>query len=163
MLVKKMETILHGRDGKSEQLIEVLQDMQAEFKYLPEDGLRLVAERLVVPPIEVYRVASFYKAFSLKPRGRHMLTVCMGTACHVRMAARLIDTIHGELGIAPGETTEDGAFTLERVNCLGCCALGPVVVLDGVYHDHMNSGKLRRLIAAVQEQDKKGKSADAKG
>jgi NADH:ubiquinone oxidoreductase subunit E len=158
-----METILKGRDGKSEQLIEVLQDMQAEFNYLPEDGLRLVAEKLAVPPIEVFRVASFYKAFSLKPRGRHMLTVCMGTACHVRMAARLIDTIQGELRIAPGETTEDGAFTLERVNCLGCCALGPVVVLDGVYHDHMNSSKLRRLIAAVQAEDKKGKSGDAKG
>jgi len=159
--MKEMETILQGRDGKSEQLIEVLQDMQAEFNYLPEDGLRLVAERLVVPPIEVFRVASFYKAFSLKPRGRHMLTVCMGTACHVRMAARLIDTIQGELGIAPGETSDGGAFTFERVNCLGCCALGPVVVLDGVYHDHINSSKLRRLIAAVREEDNKGKSVDA--
>jgi NADH:ubiquinone oxidoreductase subunit E len=159
--MKEMEAILEGRDGKSEQLIEVLQDMQAEFNYLPEDGLRLVAERLTVPPIEVFRVASFYKAFSLKPRGRHLMTVCMGTACHVRMAARLIDTIEGELGIAPGGTTDDGAFTLERVNCLGCCALGPVVVLDGVYHDHMNSSKLRRLIAKVQKEDKKGKRGDA--
>jgi NADH:ubiquinone oxidoreductase subunit E len=154
--MKEMETILQGREGKSEQLIEVLQDMQAQFNYLPEEGLRLVAERLAVPPIEVFRVASFYKAFSLKPRGRHMLTVCMGTACHVRMASRLIDTIQGELGIAPGETSDDGAFTLERVNCLGCCALGPVVVLDGVYHDHMNSTKLSRLIAAVIKDDEKG-------
>ena len=161
MLIKKMESILQGRDGRSEQLIEVLQDMQAEFNYLPEDGLRLVAERLAVPPIEVYRVASFYKAFSLTPRGRHILTVCMGTACHVRRATRLIDTVQGELKIAPGETTEDGAFTLERVNCLGCCALGPVVVLDGVYHDHMNSSKLRSLIAAALREDRKGQGTDA--
>jgi NADH-quinone oxidoreductase subunit E len=90
-----------------------------------------------------------------------MLTVCMGTACHVRMATRLIDTIQGELKISPGETTEDGAFTLERVNCLGCCALGPVVVLDGVYHDHMNSSKLRSLIAKVRKEDKKGQGTDA--
>ena len=145
--MKEMETILQGRDGKSEQLIEVLQDMQAEFNYLPEDGLRLVAERLVVPPIEVFRVASFYKAFSLKPRGRHMMTVCMGTACHVRMAARLIDTIQGELRIAPGETTEDGAFTLERVNCLGCCALAPVMVVDDNYHSKLSLGKVSEVLS----------------
>jgi NADH:ubiquinone oxidoreductase subunit E len=162
MVAEKMEAILEGRKGRSEQLIEVLQDMQAEFDYLPEDALRLVAERLVVPPIEVFRVASFYKAFSLTPRGRHLLTVCMGTACHVRSSQRLIDTIQGELQIAPGETTKDGAFTLERVNCLGCCALGPVVVLDGVYHDHMNPRKLRSLIEKVRQHDEKGRSADGK-
>jgi NADH:ubiquinone oxidoreductase subunit E len=150
---ENIEVLLRGRDGKPEQLIELLQDMQASFNYLPEGALRLVAERLGVPLIEVYRVASFYKAFSLSPRGRHLLTVCMGTACHVRGAPRLLDAVKGQLKIAAGETTPDGAFTLERVNCLGCCALGPVVVLDGVYHDRMSANKLRTLIGAVQKKD----------
>ena len=155
MELSKLAAILEGRDGQAGQLIEVLQDMQAAFNYLPEEGLRLVAERLGVPPIEVYRVASFYKAFSLTPRGRHQLTVCMGTACHVRGAPRLLDVVEGELKIKAGQTTEDRAFTLERVNCLGCCALGPVVVLDGIYHDHMTPNKLRKLIAATRQQDAK--------
>jgi NADH:ubiquinone oxidoreductase subunit E len=156
---EKIEVLLEGRGGKPEQLIEVLQDMQAAFNYLPEGALRRVAERLGVPLIEVYRVASFYKAFSLSPRGRHLLTVCTGTACHVRGAPRLLDAVQGELKIAAGETTPDGAFTLERVNCLGCCALGPVVVLDGVYHDRMSAKKLRNLVGAVQKKDKEAQAA----
>ena len=149
----ELDTMLREREAQPDQLIEILQDMQAQFNYLPEDGLRAVSERLGVPPIEVFRVANFYKAFSLEPRGRHLLTVCTGTACHVRGAPRLIDTVVGELNISPGETTEDGAFTLEGVNCLGCCALGPVVILDGVYHDHITPGKLRKLIAKTRKQD----------
>ncbi len=153
MELSKLNTMLDGRDAQPEQLIEVLQDMQAEYNHLPEEGLRIVAERLGVPPIEVCRVANFYKAFSLTPRGRHLLTVCMGTACHVRESPRLLDTVGGELDISPGETTADGAFTLERVNCLGCCAIGPVAVLDDVYYDHLTPGKLRKLIAMVRKQD----------
>ena len=152
----RLQAILAGREGQPDQLIEVLQDMQAQFDYLPEEGLRLVSETLGVAPIEVFRVAHFYRAFSLTPRGRHLLTVCMGTACHVRRAPRLLDVAEGELGICPGETSHDGLFTLERVNCLGCCALGPVVVLDGVYHDHMTSPKLRRLIGTIRKQDGDG-------
>ena len=151
------------KHGEHASLMHILEEVQSQYRYLPQDAMILVSDRLGLPLSQVYSVATFYHAFSLLPRGLHTLQVCTGTACHVRMAARLIDTIHGELGIAPGETTEDGSFTLERVNCLGCCALGPVVVLDGVYNDHMNSGKLRRLIAAVQDEDKKGKSSDAKG
>jgi len=156
-----LDAILEGREGRPEQLIEVLHDMQAEYQYLPEEGLRIVSEKLGVPQIEVFRVASFYKAFSLVPRGRHLLTVCMGTACHVRGAPRLLDALSGEIDVSPGETTADGAFTLERVNCLGCCALGPVVVLDGAYHDHMTPGKLRKLVAAVREKDQKEMVTDA--
>lgn len=159
MELSKLDAMLEGREARHDQLIEVLQDMQAQFHYLPEDGLRIVAERLGVLPIEVFRVASFYKAFSLTPRGRHLLTVCTGTACHVRGAPRLLDTVGGQLNISPGETTADGAFTLERVNCLGCCALGPVIVLDGLYHDHMTSGKLRKLITAVRKQDEEKSNA----
>ncbi len=161
MELSKLDTILEGRQSRPDQLIEVLQDMQTQFHYLPEDGLRIIAERLGVPPIEVVRVANFYKAFSLTPRGKHLLTICMGTACHVRGSQKLLDTIAGQLKISPGETTPDRAFTLERVNCLGCCALGPVAVLDGVYHDHITSGKLRKMIAAIHKQDKKELQDDA--
>jgi NADH-quinone oxidoreductase subunit E len=146
MELSKMTTLLEGRESRSDQLIEVLQDMQAEFGYLPKEGLCMVSERLDVPLIEVYRVASFYKAFNLLPHGRHSLTLCTGTACHVRGSHMLVDTVLGQLDILPGQTTKDRAFTLETVNCLGCCALGPVVVLDGVYHDHVTPRKLRRLI-----------------
>ena len=151
--LSKLEAILEDKESRSDQLIEVLQDMQTQFHYLPEYELRIVAERLGVPQIEVFRVAKFYKAFSLTPRGRHLLTICMGTACHVRGAPRLLDTAAGQLNLSPGETTADRAFTLERVNCLGCCAIGPVAVLDDVYHDHMTPGKLRKLITAVYKQD----------
>lgn len=151
----KLDAMLEGKELRPDQLIEVLQDMQAEFRYLPEDGLRIVAERLGVPPIEVFRVANFYKAFTLIPRGGHLLTICMGTACHVRGAPRLLDTIEGQLDISPGQTTLDRAFTLERVNCLGCCAIGPVTVLDGTYHDHMTPGKLNKIINAIRKRDKK--------
>jgi NADH-quinone oxidoreductase subunit E len=154
MELSKLDAILEGKDARPGQLIEVLQDIQAEYQYLPEEGLRIVSERLGVPPIEVFRVANFYKAFSLTPRGRHLLTVCMGTACYVRGAPRLLDTIEGQLNVSPGETTADRAVTLERVNCLGCCALGPVVVVDGVCHDHVTPSKLRKLVTAIREQDK---------
>ena len=154
MELSKMEAMLEDNGSRPDQLIEVLQDMQAQFQYLPKDGLSIVAERLGVPPIEVFRVANFYKAFSLTPRGRHLLTICMGTACHVRGASRLLDTVAGQLNVSPGETTADRAFTLERVNCLGCCAIGPVAMLDDVYHDHMTPGKLHKLINAVLSRDK---------
>lgn len=153
MELARLQELLADRAGQPDQLIEVLQDVQAEFNYLPEQGLRLVAETLGVSPIEVYSVASFYKSFSLVPRGRHLLTVCMGTACHVRGAPRLAEIAVGDLGISAGETSSDGAFSLERVNCLGCCALGPVVVMDGVYHDRMTPSKLRKLIAQTRHDD----------
>ncbi|MBU2102302.1 MAG: NAD(P)H-dependent oxidoreductase subunit E [Candidatus Omnitrophica bacterium] len=154
-----LDTILHKRGKSRYQLIEVLQDIQSSYNYLPEDVLRSVAEKLEIPPIEVFRVANFYKAFTLKPRGKHLLTVCMGTACHVRGAPKFLDEVLGQLKVKPGETTEDGEFTVETVNCLGACALGPVVVLDGKYYKHMTAGKLRTLIQAItpaaDAQDKK--------
>ncbi len=139
----------------SHELIEVLQDVQKEHNYLPEDKLRAVSEELNVPLIEVFRVANFYKAFTLKPRGRHLLTVCMGTACHVRGAPKFLDEVLGQLNVRPGETTEDGEFTVETVNCLGACALGPVVVLDEKYYDHMSAGKLRTLIQEALKKEEK--------
>lgn len=153
MDVKQVDPILEDRGSEPYEIMEVLQDIQDLYGYLPEDALRLTADTLGVPVIEVFRLANFYKAFSLKPRGRHLLTVCTGTACHVRGTPRLLDEIISRLGVQPGETTADQAFTLETVNCLGACALGPVVVVDGVYYEHMDSSKLEKLLEAMQQRD----------
>lgn len=142
---RKLESLLKNRRSQSE-LIEVLQDVQANYRYLPEEILRELSVKLNVPLIEVFRVANFYKAFTLKERGKHLLTICMGTACHVRGAPKLSEEILGFLGIKPGETTKDGEFTVETVNCLGACALGPVAVMDGKYYKNMTTAKLRDLI-----------------
>jgi NADH:ubiquinone oxidoreductase subunit E len=156
----RLEEVLSARSCEPDQLIEVLQDVQDAEGHISEDAMRIVSQRLAVPLIEVYRVANFYKAFSLKPRGRHLITVCLGTACHVRGAPRMLDEVLGQLGINPGETTADGLFTIEAVNCLGACALGPVVILDGRCHDHMSPAKLRRLIQAVTKKDQESKEVD---
>ncbi|HBE03216.1 MAG: hypothetical protein A2096_08390 [Spirochaetes bacterium GWF1_41_5] len=147
MKENKLLEIFRKRGEKPSSLIEVLQDIQQTFSFLPEDALRLTAEKLKVPLIEVFRVANFYKAFSLTPRGKYLLTICIGTACHVRGASRLIDEASRLLDTKPGCTSEDGFFTLEAVNCLGACALGPVAVINGVYHDHVTPVKLKKIIA----------------
>ncbi len=151
MGTETLEAVLKGRDDQPHQLIEVLQDVQEMEGHIPEDAMRTVSATLGVPLIEVYRVANFYKAFTLSPRGKHLITVCAGTACHVRGAPRLLDELRGQLDVEPGQTTEDGLFTLESVNCLGACALGPVVILDGVYHDHVSPGKLRKIVQSVRQ------------
>jgi NADH:ubiquinone oxidoreductase subunit E len=141
---------LEGRRSQPQQLIEVLHDVQEEWGYIPREAMVAASRELGVPLIEVYRVASFYKAFSLEPRGKHLITVCMGTACHVRGAARMADQVAGQLGVELGGTTSDGLFTVECVNCLGACALGPVVVLDGIYYSQMTPRRARRLIESVR-------------
>ena len=155
MSTTSLEAVVRGRRSQPQQLIEALQDVQELFGYVPQESMITLSRELGVPLIEVYRVASFYKAFSLQPRGKHLLTVCMGTACHVRGAERLADQVTGQLGVAPGGTTSDGLFTVECVNCLGACALGPLVVLDGVYHDQMTPRKIRRLIESVRRAEVK--------
>ena len=148
-----LDSILEGRRSQPHQLIEVLQDVQECYGYIPEDAMKVIAKKLGVPLMEVYRVATFYKAFSLTPRGKNMITICMGTACHVRGAKLLPNQVHGQLGVSAGGTTEDGQFTLEHVNCLGACALGPVAVLNGTYHHHTTPGKLRALIDSTREKE----------
>jgi NADH:ubiquinone oxidoreductase subunit E len=154
MDVHRVDALLENRGAEPFDVIEAMQDLQELHGYLPEWVLHRVSEKLDVPLIEVYRLASFYKAFSLSPRGRHLLTVCTGTACHVRGAPRMLDELVAELEIQPGETTEDQAFTIETVNCLGACALGPVVVVDGRYHDHMSTAKLRQLLQSLRDEDR---------
>lgn len=117
-----VDSILKDRKQESKELIDVLQDIQARYNCLPEEALKAVSERLKVPQIGVFRVANFYKAFTLKPRGKHLLTVCMGTACYVRGSPKLLDEVLGLFKVKPGETTADGEFTVETVNCLGACA-----------------------------------------
>src|SRR5512136_206082 len=118
MSATRLDSILEGRRSQPHMLIEVLLDLQDQEGYLPEEALKTVSKELGVPLIDVYRVANFYKTFSLKPRGKNVITICMGTACHVRGAHLLLDQVSGQLGLQPGNTTEDGMFTVERVNCL---------------------------------------------
>ncbi len=151
-----LEGLLEGRRSQPQQLVEVLLEVQEQFGYVPQSAMLTVARELGVPLIEVWRVAHFYKAFTLTPRGKHTLTVCLGTACHVRGAPRALDQVRAQLSLEPGETTADGLFTLEVVNCLGTCALGPVVVLDGVYYPEMTPGKLRRLVESVRAEEGEG-------
>lgn len=159
MAPETLEAVLRGRENQPHQLIEALQDIQETAGYIPADAMRAVSATLAVPLIEVYRVASFYKAFTLSPRGKHLITVCTGTACHVRGAPRLLDELNGQLDVEPGQTTDDGMFTVESVNCLGACALGPIAVLDGQYHDHMTPVKLRKLVKSICQSEET--SADA--
>ena len=127
-------------------LVSILQDVQAEYNYLPKDALLEVSRGLDTPLSQVYSVATFFKAFSLKPRGRHSINVCLGTACHVRGAVRIVERIEQELGISRGETTEDLKYTLETVNCVGACALGPIVIVNGEYAGQMKTDKVKPLL-----------------
>lgn len=148
--VSGIEDLLDGRkDGEAGSLIAILEEVQARYRYLPKDALILISERMGVPLSQAYGVATFYNAFSLKPKGRHIINVCLGTACVVRGSRKVLERISDRLEIRPGETTEDGEFTLETVNCLGACALGPVVVVDGTYSGQMNAFKADNLLRAV--------------
>ncbi len=154
--------ILEGRRSQPNQLIEVLQDVQEQYDYIPREAMQVVSRELGVPVIEVYRVASFYKAFRLKPAGKHVLTFCTGTACHVRGAKLLVNQATSQLGIEPGEVTPDGLFSIEQVNCLGACALGPIVVENGTYHHHMTPAKLRKLIESLRKQEAESEAKEVK-
>lgn len=137
---------------ESGDLLSMLQAVQKEYGYLPEERLRDIANTLEMPLIDVYGVATFYGSFSLTPRGRHQVKVCLGTACHVRGSSRIGKEIEKRLDIKPGETSEDGEFSLETVMCLGCCAIGPVVVVDGSYHGHVTAAKLDSILEGVRSE-----------
>jgi NADH-quinone oxidoreductase subunit E len=136
-LKEKVGQVLQKHQYDKSLLVDILQDIQAETGYLPKEALAETSHRLCVPLSRVYSVATFFKAFSLNPRGRHLINVCMGTACHVRGAVKVLEKIEQELGIKTGETTPDLAFTLETVNCVGACALGPMVIIGEDYHGEM--------------------------
>ncbi|HEC36155.1 MAG TPA: NAD(P)H-dependent oxidoreductase subunit E [Anaerolineae bacterium] len=140
----------HGADAP---LMSVLEEIQARYRYLPRDVMILVSERFGVPLSQVYSVATFYNAFSLERRGRHQICVCLGTACHVRGAHRVLTRLEESLGIGPGETTSDWNYSLDTVYCLGACALGPIVVVDGEYSGQMNARKVDELLSQIEQAD----------
>ena len=146
----KVEALIDSYKNKKEQLISLLQDVQAEYNYIPQDVLIRINQKLEIPLSQVFSVATFFKAFSLKPRGRHVITVCLGTACHVRGGQRLVDKMVRDYHLQPGETSDDERFTLETANCLGCCALGPVMVVDGKYESQVTPDKLDKILKNYQ-------------
>jgi NADH-quinone oxidoreductase E subunit len=133
-------------DGHADAVISVLEEIQAHYRYLPQEAMVLVSERLGVPLSQVYSVATFYNAFTLEPRGRYLIRVCLGTACHVRGSGRVLQEVMKLLHIKPGETTPDGLFTLETVNCLGACALGPIMVVENEYFGQMRPPKVESVL-----------------
>ena len=152
-LEDKIEHILNQYDYQKGSLISILLEIQTEYNYLPKKALIQVADKLGVRLIDVYSVATFYKVFSLKPRGKHIISVCLGTACHVRGGGKIVEEIERELNIKDGETTEDMQFTLESVRCLGACALGPVIVIDGEYYGQMTSKKVGKVLKQYSSKE----------
>jgi len=132
--LEKVDQIVGSYAGEANMLIQILQDVQTEYNWLPKEAIVRVCEELRIPVSRAYRIATFYTLFSLEPRGRHVVNVCLGTACHVRGGARILEKVQEVTGISAGHTTTDMRYTLERVNCLGCCALGPVITVDGEAH-----------------------------
>ncbi len=141
-----IDRIIDKHGGSPDSLIQVLLDIQSEYNWLPAAALHRVGERLHVPMSRIQHIATFYKAFSLVPKGRHQVHVCLGTACHVRGAGRILDTVQDLTGIHPGETDLELKFSLETVNCLGCCALGPVVEIDGKTHGKVSTARTADIL-----------------
>ena len=156
-LKAKIDKIVKKYNNDSSMLVSILQDTQTEIGYLPKEALIDLHIILDVPLSQVYSVATFFKAFSLIPRGRHQISVCTGTACHVRGSESILETFERELNIKAGESDKELDFTLETVNCVGACALGPIVIIDGKYHGEMRNESVKPLIdeyRKIQETQK---------
>ncbi len=137
-----------------DSLIPILQEVQSKFYYLPEDVLRRISGKLHVPLTNVYQVATFYRCFSLEPRGKHLVQVCLGTACHVRGAPRVLDRLLRELKLGVPGTTTDFEFTVETVRCIGCCGLAPVMRVDSNTHPHLTQTKVRGVLRKYRREEK---------
>jgi NADH:ubiquinone oxidoreductase subunit E len=149
----KVKKYIKKYNKEKKALISILQDIQEEYNYLPQEALRIVSKTLDVPLIDIIGVATFYRAFSLEPRGKHLVTVCLGTACHVRGGPKILEEFERKLNIKAGETSKDGQFSLETVACLGCCAIGPVVVVDGDYHAQTTIRKVGSILKKHAKKD----------
>jgi NADH-quinone oxidoreductase subunit E len=147
MYEEQIDKIIDKYGTEKGILIQLLLDIQKELNWIPKEAINRISDRLKIPYSQIYRIASFYTALSLKPIGRHLVRVCLGTACYVRGAPRILDSVTNKLGIKSGETTSDHKFSLETVNCLGCCALGPVIEIDGKYHGKLNSAELDKILS----------------
>jgi NADH:ubiquinone oxidoreductase subunit E len=146
----KVEEIISKYSGGDRDIISILQDVQEEFKYIPKDVLISVTEKLKMPLSRAYALATFFTAFSLEPKGKHPISVCMGTACHVRGAPRIMDQVERELGIKKGHTTADGNFSLDEVHCLGCCGLAPVITVGESLHGKIKLSQLKKVLSKYQ-------------
>lgn len=151
--ITDIEQIINEESFGDGSLIAALETIQKRFGYLPSEAILLASDHFGIPLSQTYAVATFYNAFSLKPKGRHCMQVCMGTACHVRGSPQVLDRLESKLGIKAGETTNDHMFSLETVNCLGACALGPIVVTDGEYSGQMTVQKSDVLLKRIQRQE----------
>jgi len=149
-----MKTLLAESEANQRDLIHILHKVQAEKGYISPEAIAAISKHLRISENEIYGVLTFYKAFSLKPRGKHLVTICMGTACHVRGAPRILDEFKRGLCLEPGETSEDNLFTLETVNCVGACALGPIAIIDGNYHGQLKTRDVDRLIGGIKNNSK---------
>ena len=146
MEVSQIDRVIKKYRGKQSAILAILQDIQTEDKYLSKEALEYVSQKMQIPLVQVFRIATFYNALSLKPRGRHKVDVCLGTACHVRGGEKVLDKLERDLGIPVGETTKDKQFTLESVRCVGCCSLGPVAVVDGKVYGRLSQEKTSALL-----------------
>jgi NADH-quinone oxidoreductase subunit E len=150
--LQAVDEIIDQWGAKPESLLQIMLDVNHHFNYLPRESIERVSKRLRMPISQVYSVATFFKVFSLKARGRTIVHVCTGTACHVKGAAKILDRLKQDLGLNPGETTEDMALTLETVNCVGACASAPVVVVGGETYSKMTPNKIAEVIKAIKAQ-----------
>ncbi len=157
----QIDTIIDKYQASPSSLLAIMQDIQDEARYLSKDAIMRVAERLKIPVASIYQMATFFESFHLKPRGEHVFTVCMGTACHVRGAQKLVDHLEREFDISSGGTTKDQAFSIEEVNCVGACALGPLVMVNGKYHRNMTTGSLQKTVGQCKKDNSKDEQGEA--
>jgi NADH-quinone oxidoreductase subunit E len=147
----KVTAIIRKYDSDKSQLVSILQDIQSEFNYLPRAALDKVSKKMSIPQSQVYAMSTFFRAFSLKERGKHIVNICLGTACHVRGGELILDSLERQLNVKSGGTTKDLNFTLESVNCMGCCATGPVVKIGDEYFGHMTNDKVEPMLNKYRE------------
>lgn len=148
----EMDALLRGFGREQKDLTRILHMVQAEYGYIPAPAVRRIAEHLNTTESEVYGVLTFYKAFRLRPRGKYLVTVCQGTSCHVRGGAGVFEEMKKKLGVEPGGTTPDRLFSLDTVNCLGCCAIGPTIVVNGTYYSQVSVEDVRSIVAAYRKK-----------
>jgi NADH-quinone oxidoreductase subunit E len=156
MNMNNIDAIIDRHQCTQSALLAIMQDVQDEERYLPKEAMNRIAEKLLIPISRVYQMATFFETFHLEPRGKYVCTVCMGTACHVRGAQRLVEQLERDLAVPAGGTTSDMMFTIEEVNCVGACALGPLVIINGDYHGNMTSGNLQKVVTKLKKAEGKG-------
>lgn len=147
----KLDTLIEEKfDNNQEALVMILQEVNAEYNYVPPEALRYVAEKMDIPLSKIYSIATFYKAFHLEPRGRHIISQCVGTACHVRGAMRIKGKVEKSLSVKAGENTKDMRYTLETVRCIGCCSLGPVIKIDDDVYSNVEQDQVDKMLEKYQ-------------